>query len=113
MDYGDDERASVLPDEEDEEDEQAAEGDVVTSATTGSDGIQLTQTSNLGEAIGEDTADTQEDNDGGDDKKYTSPRDGSVSHDPVVLASVRVHQTMYPLEQYNKSSGCTFSPSQA
>ena len=41
------------------------------------DGMQLTQPSNPGDAISEDTANTQEDkDDGGDDKKYTGPRDG-------------------------------------
>ena len=59
LDCGDDERASVLPNEEDKEDEQAAKGDVVTSAPAEDDGVQLTQTSNPGEAISEDTADTQ------------------------------------------------------
>ena len=52
-----------------------------------------------GEAIGEDTADTQDKDDGDDDKKPTGPRDDSVLHDPAVLAagkSTKVHQTMYP-----------------
>ena len=86
MDYGDDERASVLPDEEDEENEQTAEGYMVTLATTEGDGAQPTQTSNPGKAISEDSSDTQDKDDGSDDKKHTSPRDGSILHDPVVLA---------------------------
>ena len=82
------------------------------------DGVQLTHTSNPGGAIGEDTADAQEDkDDGGNDKKYISPRDGSVLHDPAVLAvgriKTRVCLTMYLLESYSESSGCIFSPSQA
>ena len=92
--YGDDEKASVLPDEEDEEDEQTAEADMVTPAITEGDGAQPTQTLNPGEAISEDTADTQEDkDDGDDDKKPTSPRDGYVSHHPVVLATGRISKS--------------------
>ena len=55
LDYGDDERASVLSNEEDEEDEQTAEGDIVTPVITGGDGVQATQTLNAGKAIGEDS----------------------------------------------------------
>ena len=42
LDYGDEERASVLPNEEDEEDEETAEGDVVTPVITEGDGVQAT-----------------------------------------------------------------------
>ena len=66
-DYGDDERVSVLSDEEDEEGEQTAKGDIVTPVTTKGNDAQATQTSNPGEAIGDDTAETQEDKDGDDD----------------------------------------------
>ena len=67
---------------------------MVTPAITEGDGVQPTQTSNPGEAIGEDTADTQEDkDDGNDDKKPTGPRDGSVSHDPAVLAAGRISKS--------------------
>ena len=86
-DYGGDERVSVLSDEEGK---QIAQGNVVTSVTTEGNNAQATQTSNPGEAIGDDTAETQEDKDGDDDgKKPTGPRDGSVSHDPAVLAAGR------------------------
>ena len=89
--YGDDERVSVLSDEEDE---QTAKGDVVTPVTTEGDDAQATQTSNPGEAIGDDAAETQEDKDGDDDdKKPTGPRDGSVSHDPAVLAAGRISKS--------------------
>ena len=94
LDYGDDERVSVLSDEEDEEDKQTAKGDVVTPVTTEGDDAQATQTSNPGEAIGDDTAETQEDKDGyNDDKKPTGPRDGSILHDPVVLAAGRISKS--------------------
>ena len=46
---------------------------------------------NPGEAVSDDTAETQEDKDGdNDDKKPTGPRDGSVSHDPAVLAAGKI-----------------------
>ena len=94
LDYGVDERVSVLSYEEDEEDEQTAKGDVVTPVTTEGDDAQATQTSNPGEAIGDDTAETQEDKDSDDDgKKPTGPRDGSVLHDPVVLAAGRISKS--------------------
>ena len=94
LDYGDDKRASVPPNEE-EEDKPVAEGDIMTAATAEDDRIQLTQTSNPGEAIGEDTTDTHEDkDDGSDDKKYTSPRDGSVLHDPAVLTAGRINKSV-------------------
>ena len=76
-DYGDDERVSVLSNAEDEG-EQTAKGNVhvVTPVTTEGDDAQATQTSNPGEAIGDDTAETQEDKDSDDDdKKPTGPRD--------------------------------------
>ena len=80
-------RVSVLSDE----DEQNAKGDIVTPVTTEGNDAQTTQTSNPGEAIGDDTAEIQEDKDGAnDDKTPTGPRDGSVSHDPVVLAAGRI-----------------------
>ena len=67
---------------------------MVTSATTGGDSVQLKQTLNPGQAIGEDTADTQEvKDDGGDDKKHSSPRDGSALHDPTVLAAGRINKS--------------------
>ena len=75
LDYGDDERVSVLSDEEDEEDEQTVKGDIGTPVTTEGNEAQATQTSNPGEAISDDTAETQEDKDN-DDKKPTGPRDG-------------------------------------
>ena len=63
---------------------------MVTSATTEGDGV----CSNPGKAIREDTADTPEDkDDGNDDKKHTSPRDDSVSHDPAVLAAGRISKS--------------------
>ena len=87
-DYGGDERVSVLSDEEDEEDKQTAKGKVVTPFSTKGNDAQATQTSNPGEAISDDTAETQEDKDGdNDDKKPTGPRDGSILHDPAVLAA--------------------------
>ena len=86
LDYGDDKRVSVVSNEEDE---QTAKGDVVTPVTTEGDNRQATQASNPGEAIGDDTAETQEDQDGDDDKP-TGPRDGSISHDPSVLAAGRI-----------------------
>ena len=49
---------------------------------------------NPGEAISDDTAETQEDKDGdNDDKKPTCPRDGSILHDPVVLAAGRISKS--------------------
>ena len=91
LDYGDNKRVSVLPNEEDEEDEQTAKGEVVTPVTTEGNDAQAMQTSNPGEAIGDNKAETQEDKDSDDDdKKPTGPRDGSVSHDPVVLAAGRI-----------------------
>ena len=49
---------------------------------------------NPDEAIGADTAETQQDKDGDDDdKRPTGPRDGSVSHDPVVLAAGRISKS--------------------
>ena len=94
LDYGGDERVSVLSDEEDEEGEQTAKGTIVTPVTTEGDNAQATQTLNPGEALGDDTAETQEDKDGdNDDKKPTGPRDGSVSHDPAVLAVGRISKS--------------------
>ena len=92
--YGDDERVSVLSNEEDEEGEQTAKGNAVTLVTTEGNDAQATQTSNPGEAIGDDTAETQEDKDSDDDdKKPTGPKDGSVSHDPAVLAAGRISKS--------------------
>ena len=94
LDYGDDERVSVLSNEEDEEDKQTAKGDVVTPVTTEGDDTQATQTLNPGKAISDDTAETQEDKDGDDDdKKPTGPRDGSILHDPAVLAAGRISKS--------------------
>ena len=90
-DYGGDERVSVLSDEEGE---QTAKGTIVTPVTTEGDDAPATQTLNPGEAIGDDTAETQEDKDGdNDDKKPTCPRDSSVSHDPAVLAAGRISKS--------------------
>ena len=90
LDYGDDERVSVLSDE----DEPTAKGDVVTPVIVYTSGAQATQTSNPGRAISDDITETQEDKDGdGDDKKPTGPRDGSVAHDPVVLAAGRISKS--------------------
>ena len=94
LDYGDDKRVSVLSNEDEEEDEQTAKGDVVIPVTTEGDDAQATQTSNPGEAIGDDTAETQEDKDGDDDdKKPTGPRDGSILHDPAILAAGRISKS--------------------
>ena len=94
LDYGGDERVSVLSDEEDEEGEQTAKGAIFTPVTTKGHNVQATQTSNPGEAIGDDTAETQEDKDGDNgDKKPTGPRDGSVLHDPAVLAVGRISKS--------------------
>ena len=84
LDYGGNERVSVLSDEEDE---QMAKVTVVTPVMTEGDDARATQTLNPGEAIGDDMAETQEDKDGdNEEKKPKGPRDGSISHDPV-----RVH----------------------
>ena len=94
LDYGGNERVSVLSNEEDEEGERTAKGTVVTPVMTEGDDAQATQTSNPGEAIGDDTAETQEDKDGdNDDKKPTDPRDDSVSRDPAVLAVGRISKS--------------------
>ena len=94
LDCGDDERVSVLSDEEDEEDKPIAKGDVVTPVTTEYGSTQATQTLNPGGAIGDDTAETQEDkDDDDDDKKPICPRDGSVLHDPAVLAAGRISKS--------------------
>ena len=88
--YGDDERVSVLSDE----DEPIAKRDIVTPVTTEYGSAQATQTLNPGGAIGDDTAETQEDKDSdNDDKKLTGPRDGSVLHDPVVLVAGRISKS--------------------
>ena len=90
LDYGDD-MVSVLSDEEDE---QTAKGDIVTPVTTEGDDAQATQTLNPGKAMGDDTAETQEDKDSDDDdKKPTGPRDGSILHDLVVLAAGRISKS--------------------
>ena len=94
LDYGGDERVSVLSDKEDEEGKQTAKGTVVTPVTIEGNDAQATQTSNPGKAIGDDTAETQEDKDGDNDyKKPTGPRDGSVSHDSAVLAVGRISKS--------------------
>ena len=94
LDYGDNERVSVLSNEEDEEDKQTAKGDVVTPVTTEGDDAQATQTSNPGKAISDDTAETQEDKDhDDDDKKPADPRNGSISHDSAVLAAGRISKS--------------------
>ena len=87
-------RVSALSDEEDEEDKQTAKGNIVTPVTTEGNDAQATWTSNPCEAISDDTAETQEDKDGDDDnKKPTGPRDGSVLHDPAVLAAGRISKS--------------------
>ena len=94
LDYGGDERVSVLSDKEDEEGEQTAKGAIVTPVTTEGDDAQATHTSNPGEAIGDDTAETQEEKNGDNgDKKPKGTRDGSVLHDPVVLAAGRIKKS--------------------
>ena len=94
LDYGGNERVSVLPDEEDEEGEQTAKGTIVAPVTTEGDDAQATQTLNPGKAIGDDTAETQEDKDGdNDDKKPTGPRNGSISHDSAVLAAGKISKS--------------------
>ena len=94
LDYGGDERVSVLSNEEDQEGKQTAKGTIVTPVTTEGNDAQATQTSNPGEAIGDDTAETQEDNDGDIyDIKPTGPRDGSVLHDPAVLVAGRISKS--------------------
>ena len=91
QDYDDDKRVSVLSDEEDG---QTAKGIVVTPVTTEGNNGQATWTSNPCEAIGDDTAETQEDKDSDDDdKKPTGPRDGSILHDPVVLAAGKISKS--------------------
>ena len=91
LDYGGDERVSVLSDEEGE---QSAKGAIVTPVTTKGNNAQATQTSNPGKAISDDTAETQEDKDSDDgDKKPTVPRDGSISHDSAVLAVGRISKS--------------------
>ena len=78
-DYGDNERVSILSNEENEEGEQTTKGDIVTPVTNEGNNAQATQTLNPGEAIGDDTAETQEDKDSdNDDKKPTGPRDGYI-----------------------------------
>ena len=90
----DDEQASILPDEEDEDAEQTAEGGMASLATSEGDGTQALQISNSDEVIDEGTANTQGgiDNDN-DDKTPTGPRDSSVSHDPAVLAARRITES--------------------
>ena len=91
LDYGGGERVSVLSDEEGE---QTAKGTIVTPVRTEGNNAQATQTSNPGKAIGDDTAETQEDKDSdNDDKKPTGPRDGSILHDPAVLAAGRISKS--------------------
>ena len=60
LDYGGDERVSVLSDEDNEEGEQTAKGNVVTPVTTKGDDAQATQTLNPGEAIGDDAAERRQ-----------------------------------------------------
>ena len=60
LDYDDDERASVLPDKEDEEAEYTAEGGMTSLATSDGDGTQPMQIPNPDEANDEETANTQE-----------------------------------------------------
>ena len=94
-DYGGDERVSVLSDEEGE---QTAKGNIVTPVTTEGDDAQATQTSNPGEAIGDDTAETQEDKDGDDDDKSLQALEMAPFH--MILQSLqqeesaKAHQTM-------------------
>ena len=91
QDYGDDERVSVPSDEEDE---QTAKGNIVIPVITEGNDAQAPWTSNPCEAISDDTAETQEDKDSDDDdKKPTGPRDGSILHDPAILAAGRISKS--------------------
>ena len=77
LDYNDDERASIIPDEEDEEADHTAEGGMTSLATSDGDGTQAIQILNPDEAIDEETANTQggvdDDDDDNDDKRPTGP----------------------------------------
>ena len=94
LDYGGNERVSVLSNEEDGEGKQTAKGTIVTPVTTKGDDTQATQTLNPGKAIGDNTAETHKDKDSdNDDKKPTGPRDGSILNDPAVLAVGRISKS--------------------
>ena len=86
LDYEDDDKASVLPNEEDEEVDQTAYDSVGVG-----DGPQATQTLNPGDIDDEEATNTQETTDESiDGKKPAGPRDGTVLHDPEVLAAGRI-----------------------
>ena len=69
LDYKDKERASVLPNEEDEEADHTADGGIMVG-----DDTQTTQTLNPGEVDDEELANTQETADDGiDDKRPAVP----------------------------------------
>ena len=86
----DDDRASVLPDEEDEEADQTVDGSVRVG-----DDAQATQTSNPSEVDDEEQANTQETTDEGiNDKRPAGPQDSTVSHDPKVLAVGRITKSV-------------------
>ena len=87
LDYEDNERASVLPDEEGDEVDCTAEGGMTSLVASNCDGTQAILVLNPDEANDEEPANTQEGADDDiDDKRPTSPQDGSVLHDPAVLA---------------------------
>ena len=74
LDYNDNERASVLPDEEDEEVDHTAEGDMTSLVVSNGDGTQVILVSSPDEANNEEPANTQEGADDDiNDKKPDSP----------------------------------------
>ena len=75
LDYEDDERASVLPDEGDEAD-CTAEGGMTSLVASNGDGTQAILVSNPDEANDKEPANTQEGADNIDDKRPTGPQDG-------------------------------------
>ena len=98
-DYVGDKRVSVLSNEEDEEGRQTAQGNVVTPVTTEGDDAQTTQTLNQGEAISDDTAETQQDKGiDDDDKNLEMAPFCMVLQSLQQEESAKVHQTMCPSE---------------
>ena len=86
LDYEDDKKAVVLPDE-DEEANQTADDDIVKVG----EHVQVAQAPVSGDINDEEVTNTQETTDEGiNDKKPTGPQDGTVSHDPEVLAAGRI-----------------------
>ena len=95
LDYEDDKRASVLPDEEDEEADRTAEGGMTSFVASNGDGTQAILVSNPDEANDEEPANTQEGvDDDNDDKRPAGPQDCSVLHDPAVLAAGRITKAL-------------------